>query len=44
MKSLRWKVLALVGSGALVLQVTACTPTQVITDLLNALGSIIPTA
>jgi hypothetical protein len=44
MKSLRLKMLALVGSGAFVLAAAGCTPIQLITDVLGQLSSLFPTA
>jgi hypothetical protein len=44
MKSLRIKMLALVGSGVITLAVTGCTPTQLITDLLGSLSGLLPSA
>jgi hypothetical protein len=44
MKSLRIKILALVGSGMVTLAVAGCTPTELITGLLGTLGGLIPTA
>ena len=40
MKVLRLKVLALVGSGAFMLAVSGCAPTQLITELLGQLGKL----
>jgi hypothetical protein len=44
MKSLRLKMLGLVGAGVFMLQVGACLPTEVITGLLGGLGGLIPGA
>ncbi len=44
MKSLRLKVLALMGCGAIMLAATSCLPIQLITDLLGKLGGLLPTA
>jgi hypothetical protein len=44
MKSLRFKMLVLLGSGAAMLAVTGCAATQLITDLLGGLGNLIPSA
>jgi hypothetical protein len=44
MKSLRSKLLALVGTGAVMLAVSGCTPVEWLTGLLGDLTNLLPTA
>lgn len=44
MKSMRLKMLALVGSGAVMLAANGCAVTEVITGLLGQISSLLPTA